>query len=157
MTDHSLVPMAARAAGLDFQQLVLRSWPPVSANKSQEVKPCKAHRFVISHPHPVASRCRGVPAEWWPKSRCRRACRKPILAFKSLFWPVMLVALGFGTYEGAQRLLPYADRPIARINVQGDLSYISQQAVQQRIALFVASSFFTIDLAGMRTELEQMP
>lgn len=23
MTDHSLVPMAARAAGLDFQQLVL--------------------------------------------------------------------------------------------------------------------------------------
>ena len=24
MTDHSLVPMAARAAGMDFQQLVLR-------------------------------------------------------------------------------------------------------------------------------------
>jgi cell division protein FtsQ len=76
---------------------------------------------------------------------------------KSLFWPVLLVALGFGTYEGAQRLLPYADRPISKIAVQGDLSYISQQAVQQRIAPFVAASFFTIDLAGMRTELEQMP
>lgn len=37
------------------------------------------------------------------------------------------------------------------------MSYISQQAVQQRIAPFVASSFFTIDLAGMRSELEQMP
>ncbi|AMW81595.1 Cell division protein FtsQ [Pseudomonas yamanorum] len=76
---------------------------------------------------------------------------------KALFWPVILVALGFGTYEGAQRLLPYADRPITKISVQGDLSYISQQAVQQRIAPFVASSFFTIDLAGMRSELEQMP
>ncbi|MEB0243952.1 FtsQ-type POTRA domain-containing protein, partial [Pseudomonas sp. 5C2] len=36
-------------------------------------------------------------------------------------------------------------------------SYISQQAVQQRIATYVAASFFTIALAGMRTELEQMP
>jgi cell division protein FtsQ len=76
---------------------------------------------------------------------------------KALFWPVLLVVLGFGTYEGAQRLLPYADRPITKISVQGDLSYISQQAVQQRIGPFLAASFFTIDLAGMRRELEQMP
>ncbi|MDP1068738.1 cell division protein FtsQ/DivIB, partial [Klebsiella pneumoniae] len=73
------------------------------------------------------------------------------------FWPVLLVVLGFGTYEGAQRLLPYADRPITKISVQGDLSYISQQAVQQRIGPYLAASFFTIDLAGMRSELEQMP
>lgn len=101
-----------------------------------------------------------------PRGASRMVAKEPMSArlpkanfgfLKSLFWPVLLVALGFGTYEGAQRLLPYADRPIARINVQGDLSYISQQAVQQRIAPFVASSFFTIDLAGMRTELEQMP
>ena len=101
-----------------------------------------------------------------PRGASRMVAKEPMSArlpkanfgfLKSLFWPVMLVVLGVGTYEGAQRLLPYADRPIARINVQGDLSYISQQAVQQRIAPFVASSFFTIDLAGMRTELEQMP
>jgi cell division protein FtsQ len=76
---------------------------------------------------------------------------------KAVFWPVLLVALGFGTYEGAQRLLPYADRPITKVNVQGELSYISQQAVQQRIAPYVASSFFTVDLESMRTELEKMP
>ena len=59
---------------------------------------------------------------------------------------MLLVVLGFGTYEGAQRLLPYADRPITKISVQGDLSYISQQAVQQRIGPFLAASFFTISV-----------
>ncbi|MDE3738493.1 MULTISPECIES: cell division protein FtsQ/DivIB [Pseudomonas] len=83
---------------------------------------------------------------------------KPSFGFlRKLAWPVMLAVLGFGAYEAAQRLLPYADRPIAKVNVQGDLSYISQQAVQQRIAPYIAASFFSIDLAGMRRELEQMP
>ncbi|MEE4812037.1 cell division protein FtsQ/DivIB [Pseudomonas alliivorans] len=101
-----------------------------------------------------------------PRGASRMVAKKPLSArmpkpsfgfLKRLFWPVMLVVLGFGTYEAALRIMPYADRPITRINVQGDLSYISQQAVQQRIAPFVASSFFKIDLAAMRTELEQMP
>ncbi|WP_095067721.1 cell division protein FtsQ/DivIB [Pseudomonas sp. Irchel 3A18] len=101
-----------------------------------------------------------------PRGASRMVAKEPLSArlpkpgfgfLKGLFWPVLLVVLGFGTYEGAQRLLPYVDRPITRINVQGDLGYISQQAVQQRIAPYVAASFFTIDLAGMRTELEQMP
>ncbi|MBP0946353.1 cell division protein FtsQ/DivIB [Pseudomonas alliivorans] len=101
-----------------------------------------------------------------PRGASRMVAKEPLSArmpkpsfgfLKRLFWPVMLVVLGFGTYEAALRIMPYADRPITRINVQGDLSYISQQAVQQRIAPFVASSFFKIDLAAMRTELEQMP
>lgn len=76
---------------------------------------------------------------------------------KRLVWPFLLLALGFGAYELAQRLLPYADRPIAKISVQGDLSYISQQVIQERIAPFAASSFFSVDLGGMRAELERMP
>lgn len=101
-----------------------------------------------------------------PRGASRMVAKEPLSArmpkpsfgfLKRLFWPVMLLVLGFGTYEAALRIMPYADRPITRINVQGDLSYISQQAVQQRIAPFVASSFFKIDLAAMRTELEQMP
>ena len=101
-----------------------------------------------------------------PRGASRMVAKEPMSSrlpkanfgfIKALFWPVLLVVLGFGTYEGAQRLLPYADRPITKISVQGDLSYISQQAVQQRIGPYLAASFFTIDLAGMRSELEQMP
>ncbi|WP_263142582.1 cell division protein FtsQ/DivIB [Pseudomonas sp. RIT-PI-AD] len=83
---------------------------------------------------------------------------KPSFGFiKRLTWPFLLVGLGFGTYELAQLALPYADRPIAKISVQGDLSYISQQAVQERIAPYAEGSFFSVDLTAMRHELEQMP
>ncbi|MCP1648999.1 cell division protein FtsQ/DivIB [Pseudomonas sp. GD04087] len=83
---------------------------------------------------------------------------KPSFGFlKVLLWPLVLGVLGGGAYYGAQYVLPYADRPIAKISVEGDLSYISQAAVQQRISPYVSASFFTIDLAGMRQELEQMP
>ncbi|MDN6857955.1 cell division protein FtsQ/DivIB [Pseudomonas sp. CAN2814] len=83
---------------------------------------------------------------------------KPSFGFlKVLLWPLVLGVLGGGAYYGAQYVLPYADRPIAKVNVEGDLSYISQAAVQQRISSYVSASFFTIDLAGMRQELEQMP
>ncbi|MCJ8170698.1 cell division protein FtsQ/DivIB [Atopomonas sediminilitoris] len=77
--------------------------------------------------------------------------------FKRVSWPVLLVLFGYGSYELAQRVLPYADRPIARISVQGDLSYVSQQAVQQRMAPFIQASFFHVDIPGMQHSLEQMP
>ncbi len=92
------------------------------------------------------------------KEPMRLRMPKPDFAWMGrLLWPLLLLGLGFGAYEGAQRLLPYADRPIARISVQGDLAYVSQQAVQRRIAPFIAANFFSVDLRGMREELERMP
>lgn len=76
---------------------------------------------------------------------------------KRLIWPVLLLVLGVVAYEGAQRALPYVDRPISKVSVDGELSYISQQAVQQRIAPYIQASFLQINLSGMRQELEQMP
>lgn len=76
---------------------------------------------------------------------------------KRLVWPVLLLVLGVAAYEGAQRALPYVDRPISKVSVDGELSYISQQAVQQRIAPYIQASFLQINLSGMRQELEQMP
>jgi cell division protein FtsQ len=76
---------------------------------------------------------------------------------KRLTWPLLLLGLGYGTYELSLRALPYADQPIATISVEGDLSYVNQQAVQQRIEPYAAASFFSIDLLSMRRELESMP
>ena len=86
--------------------------------------------------------------------------RWPTLNFapiKRVLWPLALLGLGLGAYEAANRLLPYADRPIARIGVQGNLSYVSQQAIQQRIEPYMNTSFFRVDLEGVRLELESMP
>ena len=51
---------------------------------------------------------------------------------RRLTWPLLLLGLGYGTYELSLRALPYADQPIATISVEGDLSYVNQQAVQAR-------------------------
>lgn len=116
---------------------------------------------MIRQQQPVTGRSKPVP-----RGASRLVADEPVSArlprpslggLKRLLWPVLLVAAGFGAYEGAIRLMPYADRPITKIDVQGDLSYISQQSVQQRIAPYVAASFFSVDLPAMRAELEQMP
>lgn len=119
---------------------------------------------ILRHqPGSARTPLRGKPV---PRGASRMVAKEPIGVrlprpnfdlLKRITWPLLLLVLGVGAYELAQRLLPYADRPITKISVEGDLSYISQQAVQQRIAPFVTASFFSVDLQGMRSELEQMP
>lgn len=101
-----------------------------------------------------------------PRGASRMVVREPLRlrmprlslsGLQRLVWPLLLLGLGFGAYELGQRLLPYADQPIARVNVQGDLHYVSRAALAQQVAPFVQSSFFRVDLATMRSELEQMP
>jgi cell division protein FtsQ len=120
---------------------------------------------ALRHPHQPIGRTL-APRKPVARGASRMVAREPLSArlpkpsfsfIKRFGWPVLLLILGFGAYELAQRLLPYADRPIARVGVQGDLSYISQAAIQERIEPYVSASFFTVDLAGMRAELERMP
>ncbi|MNZ80313.1 Cell division protein FtsQ [compost metagenome] len=87
----------------------------------------------------------------------KRLPRLSLSGLKRLAWPLLLLGLGFGAYELGQRVLPYADQPIAKVSVQGDLHYVSRAAVAQRVAPFIQASFFSVDLASMRSELEQMP
>lgn len=77
--------------------------------------------------------------------------------FKRLTWPLILVALVVGGYVLLQAVLPYIDRPIARIGVKGKLNYVSPEDVQRRIEPFAEASFFKVDLPGMRRVLEEMP
>ena len=86
-----------------------------------------------------------------------RLPRPSLSSFKRFLWPVMLVALAVGLYELGERLAPYADRPIAKVSVRGELTYVDRQAVQARMAPFVEASFFKVDLDALRHDLEQMP
>ncbi|MCQ4346030.1 cell division protein FtsQ/DivIB [Pseudomonas stutzeri] len=87
----------------------------------------------------------------------KRLPRPSLSGLKRLVWPLLLLGLGFGVHDLAQRLLPYADQPIARISVEGDLRYVGKAAVAEQVAPFVDARFFSVDLAAMRSALEALP
>lgn len=114
--------------------------------------------------HPDSLRAtRGKPA---PRGASRLAAQEPVRArirkpdlswMSRVLWPVLFVVLGVGAYQGATQMLPYVDRPIAKVSVQGDLAYVTHEAVQRRIEPYTAGNFFSVDLRSMREELERMP
>lgn len=115
---------------------------------------------LLRHPQPGTGR---KPA---PRGASRPVAREPLSArlpkpdlqmLKRLGWALLLLGLVLGGHALYQRLLPHIDRPVAKVGIGGQLNYTSVQAVEQRIAPFVASSFFNLDLQGMRGELESMP
>lgn len=124
-------------------------YPQSSADRAPDRAPDR-----ISARKPAARGASRLVAE---KPLAARRAKTDFSGLKRLLWPLLLLGLGLGAYTLAERVLPYADRPISQISVKGELSYISQQAVQQRIAAYVSASFFTVDLAAMRDELEKMP
>ena len=118
---------------------------------------------TLRHSQPGTGRASRNPAQ---RGASRLVQREPLSArlprpslssFKRFLWPVMLVALAVGLYELGERLAPYADRPIAKVSVRGELTYVDRQAVQARMAPFVEASFFKVDLDALRHDLEQMP
>ncbi len=118
---------------------------------------------TLRHSQPGTGRASRKPAQ---RGASRLVQREPLSArlprpslssFKRFLWPVMLVALAVGLHELGERLAPYADRPIAKVSVRGELTYVDRQAVQARMAPFVEASFFKVDLDALRHDLEQMP
>nr|MBF0682856.1 cell division protein FtsQ/DivIB [Pseudomonas sp.] len=118
---------------------------------------------TLRHSQPGSGRATRRPTA---RGASRLVQREPLSArlprpswnsLKRFAWPFLLVGLVVGVYELGQRLMPYADRPIAKVSVQGELSYVTQQAVQARMAPFVEASFFEVDLEALRHDLEQMP
>ncbi len=118
---------------------------------------------TLRHSQPGSGRAsrkpvqRGASRLVQPQPLSQRLPKPNLSGLKRFVWPVLLIGLVVGLYELGERLLPYADRPIAKVSVQGELGYVSREAVQQRIAPFVEQSFFKVDLNGMRHQLEQMP
>lgn len=118
---------------------------------------------TLRHSQPGSGRAsrkpvqRGASRLVQPQPLSQRLPKPNLSGLKRFVWPVLLIGLVVGLYDLGERLLPYADRPIAKVSVQGELGYVSREAVQQRIAPFVEQSFFKVDLNGMRHQLEQMP
>lgn len=118
---------------------------------------------TLRHSQPGSGRATRKPMA---RGASRLVQREPLSArvprpswdsLKRFVWPLLLVGLVVGLFELGQRLMPYADRPIAKVSVQGELTYVTQQAVQERMAPFVEASFFEVDLEALRLDLEQMP
>ena len=118
---------------------------------------------TLRHSQPANGRATRKPAQ---RGASRLVQREPLSArlprpnfdvLKRILWPLLLLALAVGLYELGQRLMPYADQPISKVSVRGDLTYVDQLAVQERMAPFVEASFFKVDLDGLRQDLEQMP
>lgn len=108
----------------------------------------------------------GPPRKPVPRGASRLVVREPLRkrlprptlsSLARLVWPLLLLGLGFSAFDLSERLLPWIDRPIAKVDVQGDLHYVSRAAVAARVAPFVEARFFRVDLAAMRGELERMP
>ncbi|MCH2338632.1 cell division protein FtsQ/DivIB [Pseudomonas sp. NPDC047963] len=118
---------------------------------------------TLRHSQPATGRASRKPAQ---RGASRLVQREPLSArlprpslgsLKRALWPVLLVGLAVGLYQLGDQLAPYADRPIVKVSVRGELTYVDQQAVQARMAPFVEASFFKVDLDALRHDLEQMP
>lgn len=118
---------------------------------------------TLRHSQPASGRATSKPPQ---RGASRLVQREPLSArlprpslsaVKRILWPLLLVVLAVGIYELGERLAPYADRPISKVSVRGDLTYVDQLTVQERMAPFVEASFFKVDLDALRHDLEQMP
>ena len=70
---------------------------------------------------------------------------------------VVLVALLLSFNRGWQLLKPYLDPQITTVRVLGDLSAANRQVIQQQSMPHSAGTFFTVDIAAVRSAIDQLP
>ena len=129
-----------------------------NSSASQKASPRGASRLVAREPALTAET---TPAQGTVgKKVSRQTLRPPInwsALLKSTSWLLLLAVLIGGGYLLGQQLLPYINRPITRVLVEGELPHISAQLVQERVGPFVEQPFFQVDLVGLRQTLEDIP
>lgn len=70
---------------------------------------------------------------------------------------IVLVALLLSFNRGWQLLKPYLDRQITTVRVLGDLSAANRLVVQQQSMPYSAGTFFTVDIAAVRSAIDELP
>lgn len=75
-----------------------------------------------------------------------------------LLLPVLLAGVVYALYELRPKIEPLIDQPIRRVQVEGDLSYLSAAQVSERILPHTGKkTFFAVDLVALRSDLQTMP
>ena len=74
-----------------------------------------------------------------------------------IFGGALIMAVGVFSSMAVQNMLPYVDREITHVDVQGALSDSRRKEVDQQIAGYAHARFFSVDLSAMRNTLEDMP
>lgn len=76
---------------------------------------------------------------------------------KIVIWLVLTIVLAVSLYQVSNRLLAYINQPIAKVTILGNLGYVDQKSLQQRLEPLVNSGFISIDLESLRQTLENTP
>ena len=75
-----------------------------------------------------------------------------------LFKTTVAVAVLIGLYLGGNLLAEKYIVPIKHVQVRGNLNYVSQKAVEERLGPYlVSSNFFQLDLEAITNEIDEMP
>ena len=76
---------------------------------------------------------------------------------KIALWLVLSTALTIALYQVTNRVIAYINQPIAKVTIFGDLGYVDQRSLQQRLEPLVSGGFISIDLESLRQTLENTP
>ncbi|STW72036.1 D-alanine--D-alanine ligase [Klebsiella pneumoniae] len=135
MTSHSLVPMAARQAGMSFSQLVVRFWT-WRGDMSQAALNTRNHEEEAS------------------SSRRSNGTRLAGIVFLLAVLFTVLVSgwMVLGWMEDAQRL------PLSKMVVTGERHYTRNDDIRQAIlALGSPGTFMTQDVNIIQSQIERLP
>ena len=140
MTDHSLVPMAARQAGIDFDELVWR----VLETSFARIRKMNLQRLLRRNRFKKPAKTEKAKRQWpafvreW-RTHARRAA--------------LLLLIG-GALAGLSWAL---DRPIRVISMDGAFQRVSPGDIEKAVAPYTQAGFMSADLDRIERAVESVP
>lgn len=78
---------------------------------------------------------------------------------KTLLLAVFLggIATAFWYFEPREKLQQFTHRPIKQVQIEGTFQFISSEALQEQIEIYVKDSFLELQLSDLKSQLEKNP
>jgi cell division protein FtsQ len=150
MTDHSLVPMAARVAGLSFEDLVWRiletslTAAGLNAGNFMLFGKKRRHRGAT----PLKRKTPAVRRDNGKRSGDRHCAG---WAWRWC-WPASV-----GLWMGGQKLRDPGAFPLRQVHIDGELRNLAEADLQPVVSGYLGQNFFMADLDELRTALAANP